>query len=338
VRHHGLRLSVLIFLFGLGLITSRAIAQEGVPSQAPAASTAVVHSAGGDTAIVSPDTPVITLDGLCDFGSAIGTTDATRYRMVITRSEFEKLTNASGAYATAAKAQFAAFYVKFSLLACEAQKQGIDKDPGFQRKLEIARIQLLGQMLIQDLQVKSSQFAPGDLEKFFRENPALFEQAVLLRVFIPRTKFKDLPNGVQQPILETAPELKLAADAIYSRLRAGGDFEALQKEALDVANLREEMSVKFEKMSRDRLRRSQQGVFDLRPGEISALFDEGEEGYYIYKVVSKEIPSFESVKSDVETALQKQRMDEWMKNIRDSAQIRMNQEFFGNNPWPKADH
>lgn len=338
MRHHELRLSVLIFLFavliflfGLGLITTRAIAQIGapVPSQPPTAS---------DTAKVNLDTPVITLDGLCDSRSAIGTTDKTRCRTVITRSEFEKLIDTSGANSMAAKAQFAAFYVKFSLLAREAEKQGMHKDPRFQRKLEIARIQLLGQMLIQDLQAKSGQFAPGDLEKFFRENPALFEQAVLLRVFIPRTKFKDLPNAVQQRVPETAPVMKLAADAIYSRARAGGDFEALQKEALDMANLREEMSVKFERMSRDRLRRSQQGVFDLRPGEISALFDEGEEGYYIYKAVSKEIPSFQSVKPDVETALQKQRMDEWMKNINDSAQISMNQEFFGNNPWPKADH
>jgi hypothetical protein len=327
VRHPGLCSTVLfVFLFGLGLMSGAAGAQDKPtpPSQG--------------TANVGPETPVITMDGYCDGASTTGTTDKARCRTVLTRSEFEQLADASApatASSPATRNQFAAFYVQFLLFVREAQKQGLDKDPHSQRKLELARIRTLSQILISDLQTKSGQFAPGDVEKFFRENPAPFEQTSLLRVFIPSTKFKDQPDSVQQPIPESAPEMKLVAEAIYSRARAGADFAALQKEAVDASNLKEEEPVKFDDMARDQLRQSQRGVFDLKPGEISPLYEERGEGYYIYKVVSKKMPAFESVKPQVENALQKHRMDIWVKSITNSAQVSMNEEYFGTNPLPK---
>jgi hypothetical protein len=303
-------------------LSSVATSQTAPAVAPPAAGAGVV-----DTSTVGPDAPVITVEGFC--GTDPNAKQKAPCRTVLSRSEFEKLADASGASGMAARASFAAVYVQFSLFAREAQKRGLDKDPVFQRRLEMARIQLLGQVLLQDLQAKSRQFAPGDLEKFFRENPALFEQRALLRVFIPNTKFNTQPNGIQQPLPETATEMKLVAQAIYSRARAGADFETLQKEALDTANLKDEMSAKLEKMSRGQLRQSQQVVFDLKSGEVSALFDERDEGYYIYKIVSKELPPFESVKSDVELALEKQRFDTWKKDITEPAKVSLNEQYFG---------
>jgi hypothetical protein len=306
----------------MSLLSSVATSQTEPASAPPAARPGTV-----DTANVGPDVPVITVEGFC--GTDPNAKQKAPCRTVLTRSEFEKLADASGVSGTAARASFAAFYIQFSLFAREAQKQGLDKDPVFQRRLEMARIQLLGQVLLQDLQEKSRQFAPGELEKFFRENPALFEQRALLRVFIPNTKFNTQPNGIQQPVPESAPEMKLVAQAIYSRARAGADFETLQKEALDTANLKDEMSAKLEKISRGQLRQSHKVVFDLKQGEVSALFDEQDEGYYFYKIVSKEIPPFESVKSDVELALEKQRMDTWKKDITEPAKVSLNEHYFG---------
>jgi hypothetical protein len=320
VRHHGLW--ILSLVIAMSVLSSVATSQTGPVAAPPAAG-----AGAADTATVGPDIPVITVEGFC--GTDPGAKQKAPCRTVLTRSEFENLADAAGASGMAAKASFAAFYIQFSLFAREAQKRGIDKDPVFQRKLEMARIQLLGQVLLQDLQEKSRQFAPGDLEKFFRENPARFEQRALLRVFIPNTKFNTQPNGIQQPIPESAPEMKLVAQAIYSRARAGADFETLQKEALDTANLKEEMSAKLEKMSRGQLRQAHKVVFDLKQGEVSALFDEQDEGYYIYKIVSKEIPPFESVKSDVELALEKQRMDTWKKDITEPAKVSLNEHYFG---------
>ena len=320
MHRHGL------WILSLVLATS-SLSSVATTQARPAAAPPAAGAGAADTATVGPDIPVITVDGFC--GTDPNAKQKAPCRTVLTRSEFEKLADASGASGMAAKTSFAAFYVQFSLFAREAQKRGMDKDPVFQRKLEMARIQLLGQVLLQDLQAKSRQFAPGDLEKFFRENPAPFEQGALLRVFIPNTKFENLPNGIQRPIPETAPEMKLVAEAIYSRARAGADFETLQKEALDTANLKEEVSAKLEKMSRGQLRQTHQVAFDLKPGEVSALFDERDEGYYFYKIVSKDIPPFESVKSDVEIALEKRRMDTWKKDITEPAKVSLNEQYFG---------
>ena len=44
---------------------------------------------------------------------------------------------------------------------------------------------------------------------------------------------------------------------------------------------------------------------------------------------TKEIPPFESVKSDVELALEKQRMDTWKKDITEPAKVSLNKKYFG---------
>jgi parvulin-like peptidyl-prolyl isomerase len=77
------------------------------------------------------------------------------------------------------------------------------------------------------------------------------------------------------------------------------------------------------------LRRAHQVVFDLKPGEVSALIEEADEGYYIYKMLSKEIPSFEAVKDEVGMTLQKHRMDSWMKNITGPARTKLNEQYLG---------
>lgn len=327
MHHHRFWILSLVVEMVLAMsLLSGAVAGQTAPPAAPPAASADKANAPK----VGPDAPVVTMDGFCGTDPNLQPKKAP-CRTVLTRSEFEKLADALGAGSTTAtKVQFATYYVQFSLFAREAQKRGMDKDPVFQTRLELARLQLMGQVLLQDLQAKSKQFAPGDLEKFFRENPAQFEQATLLRVFIPWTKFKDGPSGIQQPIAESAPEMKLVALAIHSRARAGADFEALQKEAQDTSNIREGLPpAKLEKMQRGKLRRSQQVVFDLKPGEVSALFEEPDEGYYIYKILSREIPPFESVKSDVMPALEKYRMDTWKNDISEPVKVSLSEQYFG---------
>jgi hypothetical protein len=331
MHRYRLRLAVMIFIivfFALAGNLPTARTQPALASQAAAQSGAPAHDKGNDTVKVAPDTPVITMDGYCDPTSVIGTREKP-CRTVVSSSEFERLAEASGANTLAAKTQLAAVYVRFSVLAREAQKRGMEKDPLFQKKLELSRIQLLSQTLMQDLQAKSEEFSADDLRKFFHEHPNQFEQAALLRVHVPGTKYVTHPNRVQDPIPETAPEMKLVAEKLYSRAQAGEDFATIQKEAYEDANVHDEPAVDLGKMSRDGLRRSHQSVFDLKPGEISKLIEVPGEGYYIYKVLSKEIPPLEAVKSAVSTALQKQRMDSWMKNITDPVRTTLNEQYFG---------
>lgn len=281
-----------------------------------------------ETANVGENTPVITMEGFCDTASVIGKR-VKPCKTIVTRSEFEELAEASKADESSAKAQLAAAYVRFSLLAREAQKRGMDKDPEFKKKMELLRNQTLGQMLVWDLQLKSEKISTEEMQKFFRENPAQFEQASLLRIYVPETRYVTQSNRVQEPLPETAPEMKALAEKTYSRARSGEDFATLQKEVFEAANLDEDPTVDLGKMPRSHLRPSHRPVIDMKAGEISQLFHEPNEGYYFYKLVSKESPSFESVKSEVSAALQKHRMDTWMGEIMGSAKTELNEKYFG---------
>ncbi len=320
VHHHGLRALALGFLLGFCVLTTAAtVAQTG----STAASQAATQGAS-----VGQDMPVITLDGFCESGSAAAAREGLPCLTVITRSEFDGVAEAGGATTPEGKGRFVQIYVQYLLLAGAAQKRGMDKDPHFQRMLELARLQLLTQTLMHDLQAKSEQISPEELENFYRENPAEFEQAELLRVYIPRAKQVDRANRVQNPIPGTEPEMKTLAEKIHARAVAGEDFESLQKEALAAANSREPEQASLGKLTRERLRRTQRGVFDLKPGEVSAVLEEPE-GYYIYKLVSKSVPPLESVKNEAKTTLQARRMDTWMKNITGGAQVSLNEQYFG---------
>lgn len=198
VHRHGLR--ALGFLLGLFVLTTAAtVAQTG------SAAASQVAMQGANAARVGPDTPVITLDGFCESVSAAAARDGLPCRTVITRSEFDSVAEAGGATTPEGKDRFVQIYVQYLLFAGAAQKRGMDKDPRFQRMLELARLQLLTQTLMRDLQEKSEQISPEELEKFYRENPAEFEQAALLRVYIPRAKQVDRANRVQDPIPGTEP-------------------------------------------------------------------------------------------------------------------------------------
>ncbi len=321
--------AIFAFVLGLTITVSRAQERQQEVSKTDAARHAPSNKEEAEEEKVSAKEPVLSLEGYCEPAS-----HPKPCRTEISRSEFEELAEAASANEGPAKSQFAAFYSKFTLLAREAEKRGMDKNPVFRRKLAISRLQLLGQVLIQDLQAKSEEFASGELEKFFQDNPAKFEQAELLRIHIPWTKFSGPLNSVQQPVNESAPEMKALAASTLARARAGADFEALEKEVLGTANLNEESAVNLGKMARNHLRRSHQTVFDLKPGEISPLFEEHADGYYIYKMGARQTPPFDSVKADVAAIYAKQRLDAWIDNI--TTGVTLNEQYFGSSAVRKG--
>lgn len=322
MHYHGLWMLCLVL--ALSSLTSLATGQAE-----PAAVPPLEASAGtaAKTTSVGPETPVVTVEGFCETAPSVAKANSP-CQTVLTRSEYEGLAEAGGQITPMAKKQFVQVYIQYLLFAAAAQKQGLDKDPSFQRMLELARLKLLTQTLIRDLQARAEQISPEELEEFYRENPAEFEQAALLRIFIPRAKQADRANRAQEPIPGTEPEMKTLAGEIRARAVAGENFQTLQKEVLTTANLRQPLEVNLGTKTRDQLRRTHRGVFDLKPGEVSAVLEDPE-GYYIYKVISKSVPPLTSVKDQAKTALQKRRMDTWTKDITEPAKVSLNEQYFG---------
>jgi PPIC-type PPIASE domain len=301
--------------------------QSGFRPEAEAQETGAREAAGAAPQL-PPEATVLSIDGLCPPQDAKVTQPGSDCKIVVTRSEFEKFASAvDPAMSPKAKGQFAESYARFLLLARAARRQGLDKDPRFQKLVELTELQLLAQTYLQALQDKSRQISPEELEKFYRENSKLFEVADLLRIYVPGNPSAEEQDASQDPASEKPINMKTVAEKLRSRAVAGEDFAGLQKEAFQSAHMESSPSVNVDKMSRSRLGANLQMVFDLKPGEVSPVISNAG-AYFIYKLVAKQVPPLESVKEEVERTFQSRRMDEWMKNVNGSAKVSLNQEYF----------
>src|SRR5919109_2181110 len=111
---------------------------------------------------VMPDTPVITILGLCDSARPKSTATSAKQasgapcKTVITREQFDALAEAiQPNLTTAAKFQLATIYPKLLLMQREFRKQGLAKDPKVQRALAFTRVRSEAEEMAKALKEKA---------------------------------------------------------------------------------------------------------------------------------------------------------------------------------------
>lgn len=300
---------------------------------------------------VPRNAPVLTIKGVCDEPAAPKASPASAKpapakppapkagcKTVVTREQFEKLASALQPNMNSQmKHQLANLYPKALAMSQEAKKRGLDKDPAFQEKMKFVRMQVLSQELSRVIQQESTKVSDKDISAYYDSNKPAFEQGNLQRIFVPRQKqveqAKDAkPEDVQaqqQASVETMT--KLAAD-LRERASKGEEFEKLQKEAFEIAGLKNSPpSVAMSKIRRTGIPPSQSSVFDLKPGEVSQVINDPS-GHYIYKMDSKQLQPLAQVKEEIHSILQNQHMRDTMQNIQNSATAELNDKYFGEAP------
>jgi hypothetical protein len=341
-----MRYQCLVCLLLAGLAYGQAAQPATPPATPPAAAVQAEPTAppAPDKAPevkVGPDDPVITLKGFCTDATLSG--DACK--TVITRAQFEKLADTlQPNMSPAVRRNFATRYSWMLKMSTEAEKRGLDKGPAFEAKMNVGRLQILSQELSQALQADAGKVSDDDIEGYYKKNEASYEQATFARVFIPRAKQIKPPvvkpkPGEKASAQTTAPPppteeqrkaaeeamKKVAAD-VRARLVKGEDPEKLQKEAFDAAGLPgNPPSTKWEKARRATLQGHQE-VMDLKAGEVSEVVTEPN-GYYVYKMVSKETASLDTVKPDIRRIISSQRYREGMTGFQSN--VDLNDTYFG---------
>ncbi len=284
-----------------------------------------------ETKEVPPDTPVITINGLCPNPPADKTADP-HCKTTITRAEFEKIMDSvQPNMPPRVRRQFATRYSSALVMAEKAHEMGLDQGPKFEDRMKLMRIQVLTQMFNQAVQEKAGQISDQDIEDYYKSKSADYEEADLQRIFIPRAQ--QLPASKVKP---TAPAQKLAedvmkkeADKVHARAVAGEDFAKLQDEAYALAGLKGKApSTKMGEIRRNGLPPTQVSVMDLETGEISAVLSD-QSGYFIYKVGKKEVEPLDKVKEEIRGALRTQRMQDQMKSVQESATPTLDEAYFG---------
>lgn len=320
-------------------------------AQSNAASPVASSASGSPAAAVAPGAAVITIKGLC----ARPGSDAAKNscHTVITREEFEKLSGAIQPDMPATtKRLFGSNYPRLLVMSHEAEQRGLDKQEHFQELMTFERLQVLSQELMRDMQQRAAQVPEKDVEAYYRDHAASFERATFERILVPvvgkipaagggsssgstRPGSKDALQDA--PLTEQNKEaMAKEADELHARAVAGEDFVKLQKEAYVAAGVTSPpLSPKLNNWRRGSLPKAHLAVFDLKVGEISPVISDAT-GHYIYKLDSKEMESLEEATAEIHNMLEKQRMQDMMKKVQESATTEMNQDYFGTAAAPKS--
>jgi hypothetical protein len=330
------------------LLAGLAYGQAAPPTTPPAAAAKAEQAAPAapDKAPeiqVGPDDPVLTLKGFC----ANATQQGDACKTVITRAQFEKIAEAlQPGMPPAQRRQLVNGYASMLRKSGAAEKRGLDKGPTFDVLMNFARMQILSLELGRVLQEESGKVSDADIEDYYKKNAATYEQATLARIVIPRTKQVKLAvatpkPGEKAPASPTATpplteEQKKAAEDAMTKLAAdlraravkGEDPDTLQKEAYAVAGLPGNApTTKVEKARRGTLPLSHQAVMDLKPGEVSEVISDPNSNHYIYKLISKDTQSLESVKPEIQKTISAQRYRDSMQGFQGN--VDLNEAYFG---------
>jgi hypothetical protein len=289
-------------------------------------------ASAGAAANVAPDAAVLTIKGLCAEPGDSATRPAdSGCETVVTRAQFEELVQMLRVDKDPqARRELTTAYPQTLVMAHEAERRGVDKEPQFQERLRFARLQILSQELIRQLKEEAARVPEKDIEDYYHQNVNEFEQFSVERIVIPnRAQPKPAVKGAKQETRDENGMSKLA-QALRARAAAGEDFAKLQKEAYDAAGLSGNTAPnpRMEKMRRRGLPPGHLSVFDLNPGEVSPVISD-ETGHYIYKLVSKEVEPLEAVKLEITKTLRRQRLEAMVHQVEQPFTTDVNHAYFG---------
>ena len=321
------------FLLLASLAFGQATSTPQPSAMAPAATSTAVAPA---QKTVGPDETVLTVKGACPESSRQGEDCKT----AVSRSQFEKVTDSiQPNMPMAIRRNVANQYSVMLLMSAAAEKRGLDKGPKFEEAMHVSRMQILARELSRALKEDSEKISDTDFEEYYRKNAANFEEADLLKLYIPHNKHVNADPNEKEDEVEAEEKAgeeemsKLAKD-LQSRAAKGEDFEKLQKEAYDTAGFKGAPSdPKMNKVRRTMLPPKQAMVMDLKAGQVSELIADPS-GYYVYKMISKESLPLDSARDEIRNVLSAQRYRDAMQAFQKTDNAELNEAYFGPAPKP----
>jgi PPIC-type PPIASE domain len=335
---------LLVFIV---LVSSLALAFQ---APAPQAQSGSAESTEKSAPQVAPDAPVIILEGPCATGTSSpapsaksnGTGSETTAnpilapisvtptdsgcKIVVTRADFEKLTNAlHPGGAPSASLNFAKHYSEMLLMADKAHESGFDQDPGIQARARFSYLQFVGQTFSMQTHDKARTVSDAEVEAYYKEHPEMFEQVYLMRVFIPSVKEYET-GSIPAKEESDKVEMEAAAHKLYKQALAGASFEKLEEKAYKLAgNPEDTPPVNLGKLTRNGIPKEYaEMIFALKIGQISELTPESN-GWSIFKVVSKQTMPLSEAKPQV----QQLKADATIAALKSSMKISLNEAYFG---------
>jgi PPIC-type PPIASE domain len=255
--------------------------------------------ANAKAAKVAPDTPVVTLDGVCQDKQA-----KPPCKTVLTREDLDRFIGASAPDAPAAARSRAAIqYARTVAFSALAEQQGLDKNPVLAKELELqlklVRMRILATAFVQNLEQQSTTVLESEIERYYQVHRDQYEQAQVRRVAIPIS----VPTAAGRPLDRAV--VKAEMEELRNKAVAGEDLNSLLHQAYEHLQIQATPPpVNAVSVRRNNLQGEEGKVFDLNPGEITAVLDLPA-SFAIYKLDSKEPLPIETLRQEIEGSLRR---------------------------------
>lgn len=267
-------------------------------------------SLGTDTKI-SPDTPVITIQGVCQDAAA-----AAECKTVITRADFEKIANAIAPnLPKQQRKSLASQYVSALVLEQQAHQMGLDQGPAFEEKMHLQRLQLLARMVSENIQKQAGQSTDEESDAYYKQHSNDYQAISYDKLYVQKAK-QAASGGQEAPGSETA--MKEEADKLRARAAAGEDFTKLQQEAYEFSGQKLTAtadSTHVNNVPKSRFPPSDASVFDLKVGEVSPVLTDPQ-AYMIYKIEARQAQPLTDVHEEIARALQQQKLQKASEDLK----------------------
>ena len=280
---------------------------------------------------VTPDTPVVTLEGICDEPRAPGTKTC---KTVITRAQMDSLIDMEMPGASpAARSTFAISYARFLAAADASQRQQLEKDPAvaaeLQAQMKLARVRVLTKAFYRQIEEQAANVPESEIQKFYAEHKVNFEQGEVRRLTIPRST----PINPGQQI--DALDVKAKMEELVARAARGEDFDQVQQEAYIMFGITTAPPPTTPAMVRRKsLRPNEATVFDLNVGEVTQVLS-SPDAFVILKLESKEYVPIEVAQLEFKPFLQQQRKAEALQSAAKNVTAEFNLEYLGTATAPE---
>jgi PPIC-type PPIASE domain len=268
-----------------------------------------------------PNTPVLTLDGVCDRPHKVS--PASDCKTVITRAEMDSLINTLEPDApSTANRQFSINYARLLAASDLAEQRHLDSNPEVAKELQVqvklARMEVLADSLLREIRQQTEAIPEPEIRKYYAEHQNYFEQVELERVYLPKSAPDNGQPAGNDPVQAKAEELQ-------TRAAAGEDFDQLQQEAYKDLGIKGTLPptklgfLPLTKFSADDAKL----VFEMQPGGVTPLLN-SEGAILILKLDSKKTISMEDARSEIETLLMHDRLDQELREATKSVKAQFN--------------
>ena len=276
---------------------------------------------------LAPDAAVITINGFCPDGGS--NKEAPACSTKISKQQFSEMLSSMSFNPqmlnnpVAIKA-FAESYVQAMLIADAAEKAGLDKDPQFETLMRIIRVRTLADAYRRQLQQKNNNPTNDQIESYYKQNLAKFDEIELDRVSIPLSNPK-LTKEAQADFRQKAQSLATQARV---RLTKGEDPGKVQAETYRTLGLTPPLTSDLGTKRRGSLpAQLEQELFALKSGEVSGVQPDPS-SLTIYKVRSRATLPLDRVRSEIIQDIQQSGIQAAMQAITGGIKTDFNDQYF----------